>query len=100
MVPLAPPSPVHRKDQPLPAKTAADTALLEGLIAEAARRGKTDLSLVSVDSTTARAHPDAAGMLVGKDVMEALDEAAAAQGQARQEGARRRNETGGRRKRA
>jgi transposase len=31
------------------------TALLEGVIAEAARQGKTDLSLVSVDSTTARA---------------------------------------------
>lgn len=31
------------------------TALLEGLIAEAARRGRTDLSLVSVDSTTSRA---------------------------------------------
>ncbi len=31
------------------------TALLEGLIAEAARRGRTDLSLVGVDSTTARA---------------------------------------------
>jgi transposase len=30
------------------------TALLEGVIAEAARQGKTDLSLVSVDSTTAR----------------------------------------------
>ena len=40
------------------------TALLEGLIAEAARQGKTDLSLVSVDSTTARAHHDTAGMLV------------------------------------
>ncbi len=47
------------------------TALLEGLIAEAARQGRTDLSLVSVDSTTVRAHHDAAGMLVGKDLMEA-----------------------------
>ncbi|MFE4367762.1 transposase [Streptomyces sp. NPDC056835] len=34
-------------------------ALLEGLIAEAAERGEADLSLVSVDSTTARAHHDA-----------------------------------------
>ena len=51
------------------------TALLGGLIAEAARRGKTDLSLVSVDSTTARAHQDAAGMLVSKDVLDALEEA-------------------------
>lgn len=51
--------------------------LLEGLIAETARRGKTDLSLVSVYSTTTRAHQDAAGMFVGEDVMEALEEAAA-----------------------
>ena len=41
-------------------------ALLEGLIAEAARRGEVDLSLVSVDSTTARAHHDAAGMHLGR----------------------------------
>ena len=70
------------------------TALLEGLITEAARRGRTDLSLVSVDSTTVRAHHDAAGMLVGEDVMEALEEAAAEQEQARQKGAARRNTTG------
>lgn len=31
-------------------------ALLEGLITEAAKRGEVDLSLVSIDSTTARAH--------------------------------------------
>lgn len=36
-------------------------ALMEGLIAEAAKRDRVDLSLVSVDSTTARAHHDAAG---------------------------------------
>ncbi len=30
-------------------------ALLEGLIAEAEKRGEVDLSLVSIDSTTARA---------------------------------------------
>ncbi|GCD96091.1 transposase [Embleya hyalina] len=36
-------------------------ALMEVLIALAARRGQLDLSLVSVDSTTARAHHDAAG---------------------------------------
>lgn len=71
------------------------TALLEGLIAEAARQGKTDLSLVSVDSTTARAHHDAAGMIVGKDVMEALEEAAAEQEQARQKGAAEQNKTDG-----
>lgn len=71
------------------------TALLEGLIAEAARQGKTDLSLVSVDSTTSRGHHDAAGMRIGKDVMDALDEAAAEQEQARQKGAARRDRTGG-----
>jgi transposase len=70
------------------------TALLEGLIAEAARRGKTDLSLVSVDSTTARAHHDAAGMRIGKEVMDALEKAAAEQEQAGQKGATRRNTTG------
>lgn len=70
------------------------TALLEGLIAEAARRGKTDLSLVSVDSTTARAHHDAAGMRIGKEVMDALEQAAAEQEQAQQKGATRRDITG------
>jgi transposase len=71
------------------------TGLLEGLIAEAARRGRTDLSLVSVDSTTARAHHDAAGMIVGRDVMEALEKAAAEQERARQKGATSRHGTGG-----
>ncbi|MBE1589034.1 transposase [Nonomuraea angiospora] len=46
-------------------------ALLEGLIAEAAKRGEVDLSLVSIDSTTARAHHDAAGMHLGEDVLTA-----------------------------
>ncbi|MFE7329408.1 transposase [Streptomyces sp. NPDC057565] len=49
-------------------------ALLEGLIAEAAKRGA-DLSLVSVDSTTVRAHHDAAGMHLGLDVLTALKKA-------------------------
>jgi transposase len=70
------------------------SALLEGMIAEAARRGQTDLSLVSVDSTTARAHQDAAGTHLGKDVMDALEEAAAEQERARQKGAARRDRTG------
>jgi transposase len=69
------------------------SALLEGMTAEAARRGQTDLSLVSVDSTTARAHHDAAGMHIGKDVMDALEEAAAEQERARQKGAARQNRT-------
>ncbi|MFE5913083.1 transposase [Streptomyces wedmorensis] len=52
-------------------------ALLEGLIAEAAKRGEVDLSLVGIDSTTARAHHDAAGMRLGHDVVTAPEKAAA-----------------------
>lgn len=37
-------------------------ALLDETIAEAARRDEVDMPLVSVDSTTARAHHEAAGM--------------------------------------
>lgn len=62
------------------------TALLEGVIAEAARQRKTDLSLVSASSTTARAHHDAAGMRIGEEVMDALEDVAADQEQARQKG--------------
>jgi hypothetical protein len=61
----------------------AGTALLEGAIAEAARRRKTDLSLVNASSTTARAHHDA-GMCIGEEVMDALEEVAADQERARQ----------------
>ncbi len=52
-------------------------ALMEGMIAEAARRGQADMSLVSVDSTVARAHHDAAGMVVDPGVLAALEEAVA-----------------------
>lgn len=62
------------------------TVLLEGMIAEAARQEQADLSLVSVDSTTVRAHHDAAGMRIGKEVMDALEEAAADRERARQKG--------------
>jgi hypothetical protein len=48
------------------------------MIAEAARRGQTDLSLVSVDSTVARAHHDAAGMRVDEEVLSSLEKAAEA----------------------
>lgn len=51
-------------------------ALLEGVIAQAAQLGEVDLSLVSVDSTTARAHHDAAGMHLDPDVIAALEAAA------------------------
>jgi transposase len=69
-------------------------ALLEGVIAEAARRGEIDLSLVSVDSTTARAHHDAAGMRLDEEVMAALEEAALEEERPRQKGGRRRDKTG------
>ena len=51
-------------------------ALMDGVIAEAAARGQVDLSLVSVDSTVARAHHDAAGMVVDAEVLTALEKAA------------------------
>lgn len=52
-------------------------ALMDGMIAESARRGQADLSLVSVDSTVARAHHDAAGMVVDPQVLAALEQAVA-----------------------
>lgn len=70
-------------------------ALLEGLITEAAKRGGVDLSLVSVDSTTVRAHHDAAGMHLGPDVITALEKAAVEEEKARQKGAARKDKTGG-----
>lgn len=51
--------------------------LMDAMIAEAARRGQADLSLVSVDSTSVRAHQDAAGMRVDPRVLDALEKAAA-----------------------
>lgn len=69
--------------------------LLEGLIAEAAKRGEVDLSLVSVDSTTVRAHHDAAGMHLDSDTLAALEKAADEADKARQKGATQRNKTGG-----
>ncbi|MFF0142574.1 transposase [Streptomyces sp. NPDC005227] len=69
-------------------------ALLEGMIAETAHRGEVDMSLVSVDSTTARAHHDAAGIHLDEDVLTALEKAAAEEEKARQKGARRKDRTG------
>ncbi len=68
-------------------------ALLEGLIAEAAKRGDVDLSLVSIDSTTARAHHDAAGMHLSEDVVTALEKAAEEE-KARSKGAASKNKAG------
>jgi hypothetical protein len=53
------------------------------------------LSLVSVDSTTARAHHDAAGMHLGPGIITALEKAAAEQEKARQKGAARKDKTDG-----
>jgi transposase len=69
-------------------------ALLEGLIAEAAKRGEVGLSLVSIDSTTARAHHDAAGMHLEQDVVAALEKAAAEEEKARSKGAASKNKPG------
>ncbi len=69
-------------------------ALLEGVIAEASERGGVDLSLVSVDSTTVRAHHDAAGMRLQEGILEALEKAAVEAEAARQKGAARRDKTG------
>ncbi|CAL9624699.1 hypothetical protein SUDANB6_05945 [Streptomyces sp. enrichment culture] len=52
-------------------------ALMDAAIAEAARRGQVDLPLISIGSTTARAHHDAAGMRVDEDVLAALEKAVA-----------------------
>ena len=69
-------------------------ALLEGLIAEAAKRGEVDLSLVSIDSTTVRAHHDAAGTHLDQDVVAALEKAAAEEEKARSKGAASKNKPG------
>ncbi len=70
-------------------------ALLQGLIAQAGVRGVVDLSVVSVDSTTARAHHDAAGMHLDHEVLTALEKAAAQEEEkAQQKGAARRDKTG------
>ncbi|GAA1123637.1 transposase [Nocardiopsis composta] len=61
-------------------KAGVFAALLDGAIAEAARQGEADLSLVSVDSTTARAHHDAAGLPVDAEVLHALERAATEKG--------------------
>lgn len=50
--------------------------VMQTMIAEAAARGQADLDLVSVDSTTARAHHHAAGMALDGELAAALEEAA------------------------
>lgn len=69
-------------------------SLLEGLITDAAKWGEVDLTLVSIDSTTARAHRDAAGIHLGQDVIIALEEAAAEEEKAKSKGAASKNKAG------
>lgn len=69
-------------------------ALLESLITEAVKRSEVDLSLVSIHSTTARAHHDAAGMHLDEDVVTALEKAAAEEEKARSKGGGSKSETG------
>jgi hypothetical protein len=66
--------------------------LLEGVIAEAAKRSRVDLSPVSVDSTTAWAHHDAAGMHLDPEVLAVLERAAEEE-KARSKGAPKGNKT-------
>ncbi len=58
------------------------------------RRDEADLSLVSIDSTTARAHHDAAGTHLDQDVLTVLEKAAAEEEKDRPKGAGPKNETG------
>ena len=51
--------------------------LMDALIAHAAARGEVDMSLASVDSTSARAHHHAAGMVVAPALLEELEKAVA-----------------------
>lgn len=51
-------------------------SVMDAMIAEAAARGDVDLGLVSVDSTTARAHHHAAGMALDPALLDDLTKAA------------------------
>ncbi|MGD3111329.1 hypothetical protein [Streptomyces sp. YGL11-2] len=46
---------------------------MEALIAEAAARGQAELDLVSVDSTSARAHHHATGLVLDPELLETLE---------------------------
>lgn len=60
--------------------------LMEAMIAEAAARGQVDLGLVSMDSTVARAHHHAAGMVVDPVLPQELEKAAEEERELRQRG--------------
>lgn len=53
-----------------------------------------DLPLVSIDSTTAWAHHDAAGMHLAEEVLTTLEKAAAEEEKARSKGAASKNKAG------
>ncbi|WP_061299482.1 IS5 family transposase [Herbidospora cretacea] len=57
------------------AKAGVFEDLMQAMIAEAAARGQVDLGLISVDSTTVRAHQHAAGMVLDGELAAALAEA-------------------------
>ncbi len=61
---------------------------MQAMITEAAGRGQADLDLVSVDSTTARAHHHAAGMVLDGELNAALEEAVEKERGLRQRGKR------------
>ncbi|MGW3911393.1 hypothetical protein ACWEBX_07650 [Streptomyces sp. NPDC005070] len=48
---------------------------MDGLIAEAAARGRDGLELVSVDSTIVRAHHESAGLAIAGETLDALEQA-------------------------
>jgi transposase len=60
--------------------------LMNTMISEAAARGDVDLDLVSVDSTTSRAHHHAAGMRVAPERLQELERAVAEEKGLRQRG--------------
>jgi transposase len=61
------------------ATTGVFARVMDAMIAEAARRGQVDLSLVSVDSTVVRAHQHAAGMVVDAARLAELEQVVAAE---------------------
>ncbi|WP_169744394.1 hypothetical protein [Spirillospora albida] len=59
---------------------------MNAMISQAAARGDVDLSLVSVDSSTSRAHHHAAGMRVAPERLQELERAVAEEKGLRQRG--------------
>ncbi|WP_455566435.1 hypothetical protein [Nonomuraea angiospora] len=57
------------------AKAGVFQNLMDALIAEAAARGQVGLELVSVDSTIVRAHQESAGLAIGGETLDALEQA-------------------------